>query len=100
MPISAMFRRPIFSRSKQRFRFNPEEVEKIKSNHEMILMIEINRRSIMKQVPIEYQVSIYGIFNYYYTDGVGMLGFERISAKLVGNDAWISTLLLEYLLIL
>lgn len=24
--------------------------------------------------------------------GVGMLGFERISAKLVGNDAWISTL--------
>ncbi len=30
MPISAMFRRPIFSRSKQRFRFNPEEVEKNK----------------------------------------------------------------------
>ncbi len=28
LPISAMFRRPIFSRSKQRFRFNPEEVEK------------------------------------------------------------------------
>ena len=43
LPISAMFRRPIFSRSKQRFRFNPEEVEKIKLNHEMILMIEINR---------------------------------------------------------
>lgn len=56
----------------------------------------------MKQIPIEYQVSPYMVFFLIITIqmGVGMLGFERISAKLVGNDAWISTLLLEYLLIL
>lgn len=30
MPISSMFRRPIFSRAKQRIRFSPEEVEKNK----------------------------------------------------------------------
>ncbi len=49
----------------------------------------------MKQVPIEYQVSPYMVFFLIITIqmGVGMLGFERISAKLVGNDAWISTLL-------
>ncbi|HDR7760995.1 GerAB/ArcD/ProY family transporter [Bacillus cereus] len=49
----------------------------------------------MKQIPIEYQVSPYMVFFLIITIqmGVGMLGFERISAKLVGNDAWISTLL-------
>ena len=55
----------------------------------------------MKQIPIEYQVSPYMVFLIITIQlGVGMLGFERISAKLVGNDAWISTPLLEYLLML
>ncbi|PEN32929.1 spore germination protein, partial [Bacillus wiedmannii] len=49
----------------------------------------------MKQIPIEYQVSPFMVFFSIITIqlGVGMLGFERIGAKLVGNDAWISTLL-------
>ncbi|EJQ39831.1 GerAB/ArcD/ProY family transporter [Bacillus sp. SIMBA_074] len=48
----------------------------------------------MKNIPIEYKVSPFVVFFLICTMqmGVGMLGFERISAKLVGNDAWISTL--------
>ncbi len=38
----------------------------------------------MKQIPIEYQVSPYMVFLIITIQmGVGMLGFERISAKLV-----------------
>ncbi|CAM3774917.1 GerAB/ArcD/ProY family transporter [Mesobacillus zeae] len=49
----------------------------------------------MKKVPIEYQISPYMVFFLVNSMqiGVGLLGFERISAKLAGNDAWISTLL-------
>jgi spore germination protein (amino acid permease) len=48
----------------------------------------------MKNIPTEYQVSPFVVFFLICTMqmGVGMLGFERIGAKLVGNDAWISTL--------
>ena len=68
----------------------------------MILMIEINREEHYETIS---QLSIKSLHIWYFLIitiqmGVGMLGFERISAKLVGNDAWISTLLLEYLLIL
>lgn len=42
MPISSMFERPLFSRTKQRIRFDPKTQRKVEFYHEMILMIESN----------------------------------------------------------
>lgn len=49
----------------------------------------------MRSVPVQYQVSPYLAFFLVHSlqVGVGMLGFERIVAKFVGNDGWISMLL-------
>jgi spore germination protein (amino acid permease) len=49
----------------------------------------------MKEMPVQYQVSPYLVFFLIHAMqvGVGMLGFERIVAKFVGNDSWLSILL-------